>query len=179
MSAWWSLPKAIPILLRHALAYAELAGEDLRAFQQRSVARLLALLVAGLGALFSLALICVAVVAVYWDTPYRLHAILGLLGVFVVVTVIGLLSARPKPAQGDAMFERVAREWREDRVILDQLLNDGEPDAAASAEHSSTSSRQYGASEAPHAGTSPRSTVPPRSPVPPSPHVSSAPGTPP
>jgi len=171
MSAWWSLPKAIPILLRHVLAYAELAGEDLRAFQRRSAARLLALLVAVLGALFSLVLICVAVVAAFWDTPYRLHAIFALLGVFFVVTVIGLLSARPRSAQGDAMFGRVAQEWRKDRVILDQLLDGGEHPVAASPEQPSTASRGDAASGAPHAAASPRPNGPP-------PHVPpSSPGT--
>jgi len=159
MSAWWSLPKAIPILLRHVLAYAELAGEDLRAFQRRSVARLFALLVAMLGALFSLALICVAVVAAYWDTPHRLHAIFALLGVFIVVTVIGLLSARPKPAEAEAMFDRVAQEWRKDRVILDRLLDGGEQPAPAAAAEGTSGSRAYSETR-PSPGVSPQAPGP-------------------
>lgn len=120
MRAWLSLPQALPILLRHILAYAELAGDDLRRYSRRASLRLFALALAMLGAFFTLALMCVAVLACFWDTPHRMAAILWLLAGFALLTLIALLKARA--GVQDTMLPNVSREWAVDRVILDRLL---------------------------------------------------------
>lgn len=125
MSAWWSLPQAAPILLRHLLAYAELAEEDLQRFSQRATARLFAVLVALLGAIFMLFMVCVAVIAAAWDTPHRMTAIFWLLGSFTATTLLALLAALKWRKQA-SLFESVKKEWSQDRVILDRLLADGQ-----------------------------------------------------
>ena len=127
MSGWLSLPQAVPILLRHLLAYAELAEEDLQHFSRRAVGRLMAFAVALLGAIFVLFMVCVAVLAAVWDTPHRMAAIFWLLGFFVVLTVGALYAALGGMRDDTSMFAGVKKEWSQDRVILDRLLNGHQP----------------------------------------------------
>ncbi len=129
MRAWWALPKAVPILLRHLLAYAELAAADLRRYRRRAAIRLLAWAVALVGAWFALAMICIVVVALWWDTPHRMTAILSLLGVFLLLTAGALTAALSGRDEDARLFSRAGAEWEKDRAILDHLL-EGEPEPA-------------------------------------------------
>ncbi|HEY4975492.1 MAG TPA: hypothetical protein VII41_17905, partial [Steroidobacteraceae bacterium] len=72
-------------MLRHLEAYIELAGEDLARARRESARRFLALAVAAGGLFFSALLGCAAVVALTWDTPHRLAAILGMGAFFLGV----------------------------------------------------------------------------------------------
>ena len=76
MRLLWSLPKAAPAILRHLVAYAELAGQDLEQTHRDIGAKLLASAVVGLCVFFVIFSGCLAVVALTWDTPYRVSAIL-------------------------------------------------------------------------------------------------------
>ena len=69
MRRLWSLPKAAPALLRHVVAYIELAGLDLERTQRELTVQFIAIAVIGVSALFALLLGCLAVVACTWDTP--------------------------------------------------------------------------------------------------------------
>lgn len=133
MRGWWSLPQAAPILLRHLLAYAELAEQDLQRYGRRTSARLVLLVVAVLGAVFTLFMICVAIIAATWDTPHRMAAIFWLLGFFAVVTLGALVAALSGAREQPSMFASVKKEWSQDRVILDRLLADDANPAAAAA----------------------------------------------
>jgi uncharacterized membrane protein YqjE len=122
MSAWWSLPQAAPVLLRHLLAYAELAEQDLANYSRRMKAQLIAIAIAAVTGFFAVAMVCVAVVAANWDTPNRMQAVYWLLGGFAAVTVICVLIARSRAVVDTAVFSSVKREWSEDRVILERIL---------------------------------------------------------
>ncbi|MFO1465317.1 MAG: phage holin family protein [Steroidobacteraceae bacterium] len=139
MKAWWTLPQALPILLRHLLAYAELAEEDLLKFQQRATRRLIALVVALLGAVFTLLMICVAVIAAAWDTPYRMWVILSMLAVFALITLAGLVMSLSRGKSEETLLAHVAREWRQDRALLERLLGPDEPPPAAPRDAARTS----------------------------------------
>jgi uncharacterized membrane protein YqjE len=120
----WSLPKAAPAILRHLVAYAELAGQDLERTQREVGARLLASAIVGLCVFFVILSGCLAIVALTWDTPYRVSAIAWMGGVFLVVAVIAALY-RSRVIGGQSPFlGTVRREWAEDRVILEKILSD-------------------------------------------------------
>ena len=128
MSGWWSLPQAAPILLRHLSAYAELAEQDLAVAQEQFSARLLAIAIAFLAGLFTLLMLCVAVVAATWDTPHRMLAIYCLLGLFAATLALAIAYLARVNASGQAFLASVKREWAIDRVQLDRFLSkaDGE-----------------------------------------------------
>jgi uncharacterized membrane protein YqjE len=119
----WSLPKAAPALLRHLVAYADLASLDL-ARSQREIAReLLAYVVVGICAIFALLMGCLAVVAYTWDTPYRMSAIAWLGGGFVLAAVVAAIY-RSKAARTRSEFlASVRQEWQQDRVLLERILS--------------------------------------------------------
>jgi uncharacterized membrane protein YqjE len=126
MRLLWSLPKAAPALLRHVLAYAELAVQDLEQVQRDFGARLLAGVIVSICVFFLVLTGCLLVVAMTWDTPHRVSAILWMGAAFIVVAV-GAVAYRFQTLSSQAPFlATVRREWREDRVILDHILSPDE-----------------------------------------------------
>ena len=126
MRLLWSLPKAAPALLRHILGYVELAVQDVDQLQRDFGARLLAAVIVGICVFFLLLTGCLLVVALTWDTPHRIAAIVWMGVTFLVIAVIAVayrfrvLSAPPR------FLATVQREWKEDRVILDHILSPDE-----------------------------------------------------
>ncbi len=124
MRLLWSLPKATPAILRHVAGYAELAGQDFDQTQRDFVRRLMAMGIFGICAFFVIFSICLLVVALSWDTPYRVSAIAWMGGVFLVAAVIAAIYGS-KVARAQAPFlATVRREWAEDRVILEKILSE-------------------------------------------------------
>ena len=126
MRLLWSLPKAAPALLRHVLAYVELAVQDLDQLQRDFGARLLAAVIVGICVFFLLLTVCLLVVALTWDTPHRVAAIIWMGVVFLTVAVVAV-GYRFRVLSSQAPFlATVRREWSEDRVILDRILSPDE-----------------------------------------------------
>ena len=124
MRLLWSLPKAAPAILRHFLAYFELAAEDVTQSYRDFGARVLASVIFLVSLIFLVFIACLAVVALTWDTPHRMAAI-GWMGAtfFLIALFAGLY--RSRVIGGQAPFlGAVRREWAEDRVILDRILSD-------------------------------------------------------
>ena len=126
MRLLWSLPRAAPALLRHILGYVELAVQDLDQLQRDFGARVLAAVIVGICVFFLLLTGCLLVVALTWDTPHRVAAIVWMGVAFLVIAVIAVgyhfqvLTAQPP------FLATVRREWKEDRVILDHILSPDE-----------------------------------------------------
>jgi uncharacterized membrane protein YqjE len=122
MRLLWLLPKAAPALLRHMAAYAELAGQDLEQAQRDLSAQLMAAAVLVLGGVFLVFCVFLLVVALTWDTPYRVIAILSMGGAFAMLSIIAAVY-RSKLASRQAPFlDTLRREWHEDRVLLERIL---------------------------------------------------------
>jgi uncharacterized membrane protein YqjE len=126
MRLLWSLPKAAPALLRHILGYVELAVQDLDQLQRDFGARLLAAVIVGICVFFLLLTACLLVVALTWDTPHRVAAIVWMGATFLAIAVIAV-AYRFQVLTGQPPFlATVRREWQEDRVILDHILSPDE-----------------------------------------------------
>lgn len=126
MRVLWSLPKAAPALIRHLGAYADLVVYDLERAKNHAMAGLLAMLIVGVALVLALFMACAAVIAVTWDTPHRLEAILWMGGGFLVIAVLGLIY-RSKTASTEPFLSTVRREWQQDSVILERILADDDP----------------------------------------------------
>jgi len=122
----WLLPKAAPVLLRHFVAYAELAGLDLAKTQRDIAAQVIASALVIIGVVFALFLGCLLVVAYTWDTPYRISAIAWMGGGFLLVAVGAALYRSNVSRTQTPFLASVRREWREDRVILERILTSDE-----------------------------------------------------
>lgn len=126
MRVLWSLPKAAPALLRHLGAYLELAAYDLERAKRDAVSGIIVAAVVGVALLFTVLMGCAAVIAVTWDTPNRLAAIAWMGGAFLATAVIAMIY-RSKTAAGQAPFlDSVRGEWKEDSVIVERILADGD-----------------------------------------------------
>jgi len=126
MRLLWSLPKAVPALLRHFMAYVELAGEDLERNQRNLAARLLATAILLVCIFFVVLSGCLLVIALTWDTPHRVTAVLWMGSVFLMVAVIAALYRSQVVGTHPRLLENVRREWEQDRVIVDRLLSPDE-----------------------------------------------------
>ena len=122
MRLLWLLPKAAPVLLRHFVAYAELAGLDLAKTQRDIAAQVIASALVIIGVVFALFLGCLLVVAYTWDTPYRISAIAWMGGGFLLVAVGAALYRSNVSRTQTPFLASVRREWQEDRVILERIL---------------------------------------------------------
>ncbi len=122
----WSLPKAMPALLRHLMAYVELAGEDLERNRRDFGARLFAGAVVGFCSFFVVLSGCLLVVALTWDTPHRVPAILWMGGVFLCIAVAAGYYRSKAAAEQARFLDTVRREWEQDRMILERLLSSDE-----------------------------------------------------
>src|ERR1700689_3724711 len=91
MRVLWLLPKAAPALLRHLGAYVELIAFDLERSRRDLVANVLVSMVAGVCAFFAVLMGCVVIIALTWDTPYRVAAVAWTGGAFLTVAVIALI----------------------------------------------------------------------------------------
>lgn len=126
MRALWSLPKAAPALLRHLVAYAELAALDLARAQREIGSMAIAVAIAAVCCVFCLSLGCLAVVAYFWDTAYRVAAIGCLAGGFLLVAIIMLVYSQRLARARTPFLSDMRREWQEDRVILEHALSSDE-----------------------------------------------------
>jgi uncharacterized membrane protein YqjE len=124
----WRLPKAAPELLRHLVAYVDLASLDLARSQREISSEVLASAIVAVCGLFAIFLGCLAVVAYTWDTPYRLTAIAWMAGGFLAAA-IGAAVYRYNAVQAKSEFlASVRREWQQDRVLLESILSSDQVD---------------------------------------------------
>jgi uncharacterized membrane protein YqjE len=124
MRVLWLLPKAAPALLRHVADYFELARYDLKQTQREIATGLVVFLVVVVCLFFAVLMGCVAVVAVTWDTPHRLTAILCLAGGFLGLAIIAMVYRSKVMREQEPFLGSVRQEWQEDRVILERILSD-------------------------------------------------------
>jgi uncharacterized membrane protein YqjE len=122
----WSLPKAAPALMRHIGAYIELAGLDLARTHREITAQVVASAIVAICVLFAVFLICLGVIAYYWDTPYRVAAIAWMAGGFLVAAIAAAVYRARAARARSPLLSDVRREWQEDRVILEKILSSDE-----------------------------------------------------
>jgi uncharacterized membrane protein YqjE len=126
MRVLWLLPKAAPALLRHLGAYVELIAFDLERSRRDLVANVLVSMVAGVCVFFAVLMGCVVLIALTWDTPYRVAAVAWTGGAFLTVAVIALI-VRSKIMKEQKLFlASVKREWQADVVVLENILAEHE-----------------------------------------------------
>jgi uncharacterized membrane protein YqjE len=132
MRVLWLLPKAAPALLRHIGAYLELLALDLEQSKRDLTMNILASVVAGVCVFFALLMGCVVIVALTWDTPYRVPAVAWTGGAFLAVAVLALIYRSKVMKDQQAFLTSVKREWQEDVVVLESILAEPEQPRAPS-----------------------------------------------
>jgi uncharacterized membrane protein YqjE len=88
--------------------------------------------VAGVCVFFAVLMGCVAIVALTWDTPYRVPAIAWTGGGFLAVAVLALIYRSKVIKNQEPFLASVKREWQEDIVVLEGILAESEQPGAQS-----------------------------------------------
>jgi uncharacterized membrane protein YqjE len=128
----WLLPKAAPALLRHIGAYVELVALELEQSRRDLTVNMLAAVVAGVCVFFAVLMGCVVIVALTWDTPYRVPAVAWTGGAFLAVAVLALIYRAKVIKDQPPFLAAVKREWQEDVVVLESILAEPEQPGAQS-----------------------------------------------
>jgi uncharacterized membrane protein YqjE len=110
------------IAVRHAGAYTDLILSDIDATRRVFHRRMIAGTVMVGATVLAAAMGCVWVIAVTWDTAARVWAIVGLLGVFLVIAACALWKLNALKEAEPGMLSQTAREWAKDRQLLEELL---------------------------------------------------------
>jgi uncharacterized membrane protein YqjE len=118
----WSLPKAAPALFRHFGAYFDLAALDLVRTRREITALIVSAIIIAISALFLVFLICLAIVALTWNTPYRVLAIGLMAGAFLIVGVAAVIYLNNVVRSSAPFLADVRKEWQEDRAILQGIF---------------------------------------------------------
>jgi uncharacterized membrane protein YqjE len=132
MRVLWLLPKAAPALLRHIGAYVELVALELEQSKRDLSVNILASVVAGVCVFFALLMGCVVIVALTWDTPYRVAAVAWTGGAFLAAAVVALIYRSKVMKDQPPFLASVKREWQEDVVVLESILAEPEQPRAPS-----------------------------------------------
>jgi uncharacterized membrane protein YqjE len=122
MRLLWLLPKAAPALLRHLAGYVDLLGQELEEMQRDFGIRLVVAAVVGVSVFFVVLSGCLVVVAMTWDTPYRVAAMAWMGGGFLLIAVIAAAYGFQVVNRQAPFLGTVRREWQADRVILERIL---------------------------------------------------------
>ncbi len=117
----------LPAVLRHLEAYAEVAGEDVREAATLLARKLAAILAAAATAFVALLMLCLWLVALAWDGPWRNWVAGGLaIGFALVAVALALPVLRPK--QGPpAFFARTRTELGRDRELFERAFDGRNP----------------------------------------------------
>ena len=108
----------VPALLRHLEAYADLAGEDVRDAATLLARKLAAVLAAAAAGFVALLMLCLWLVVLAWDGPWRNWVAGGLaLGFALAAAALALPVLRPRGGS-PAFFSRTRTELARDRELL-------------------------------------------------------------
>jgi uncharacterized membrane protein YqjE len=119
----WLLPKAAPALLRHIVAYVDLASLDLARAHREIAAQAVAFVIILVSGFFALFMGCLAVVAYTWDTPHRVSAIVWMGAGFLLLAVVAAMRRASVVRTRAPFLGSVRRAWHEDRELLERLMS--------------------------------------------------------
>lgn len=109
-----------PAFLRHIEAYAEVAGEDVRDAAAVLARKLASILVAAASAFVALLMLCVWLLALAWDGPWR-NWVAGGLALAFAAAAAALAWPVLKPRGGPPpFFSRTREGLRRDRDLLER-----------------------------------------------------------
>lgn len=110
------------IAVRQAGAYTDLILSDLDVSSGLVRRRVAFGAVAVLAFQLALVMACALLVALSWDSAYRLWVIAGLMLGFAVVAVASVWRLAVLDAGAPGVLAQTAREWAKDRRLLEELL---------------------------------------------------------
>lgn len=110
------------IAVRQAGAYTDLILNDLEVSSGLVRRRLACGVVAVVAVHLALVMTCALLVALSWDSAYRLWAIAGLILAFAVTAAVAVWRLSMLEAGAPGVLQQTAREWAKDRRLLEQLL---------------------------------------------------------
>jgi hypothetical protein len=117
------LTVAATLAVRHVGAYTDLVLSDAEEARREAARRVWTSALMATAMMFAVAMACLLLIAMTWETAARLWTVAGLLCLFAATILIAYSRLRALAARPNALFARTAREWEKDRPLLEQLLN--------------------------------------------------------
>ncbi len=105
-------------LIGHVAMRVELLSIEVQEEKARVVKLAMSAAVVSALLIVSLVMAAILILAIYWDTPYRVNAALSLFGVFGVLTIGGSFFLLAQLKQSSTLFATSASELRRDAETL-------------------------------------------------------------
>jgi uncharacterized membrane protein YqjE len=129
------LARLAPLVLRHLSAYADVAGEDAREAAALVARKLLSLLAAAACGFIALLMLCILLLALTWDGPWRAWTAAGLAVAFAgAAAALGWPALRRTAGPDRLFFPRIRGELHRDRELIERAF-DGNGKAGNGHEH--------------------------------------------
>lgn len=113
------LPRLGVALVRHLVAYGDLAADEAQVAFRVLSQRLLGVGLAVAAGALSILLACIWVIALTWDGPYRIRTIALMWLVFTGLAALLWFGNRHRARPDESPpFARLSAEWETDRMIL-------------------------------------------------------------
>lgn len=113
-----AIPRLAATAADHLAGYLEVLAVDLKIARQQVERTIAAAVLAAITGLFTVALACVWIIAVFWDTDGRLAAIGVLVALFGLVTVGSLLYIRNLRRSSRPFLNETLTEMAKDREAI-------------------------------------------------------------
>ena len=129
MQAQGRVAIAATLAVRHAGAYGDLIRDDVGRAYHAFARRFWAAVILSAALAFAIAMACIWVIAVAWDTTGRLWAIASLFGLFVLASVCAFVALKMFKRQWPGLLPNTGSEWQKDCLLLEDLLVRGPGDS--------------------------------------------------
>lgn len=113
--------QAIPVVGHHVSAYVDLVQQDIEIAKLTAISWLIRGILLAVSAIFALFFLCVLLIALAWDTEYRILSIGTLTLAFVLVSALCAISLTRKR---EKLFTSLRLEWHADKALLRTILED-------------------------------------------------------
>ena len=116
------LAVAASLVVEHVGAYADLVLCDAEDARREAGRRLWIGALMAMAMVFAIAMACLLLIAIAWNTVGRLFTIGGLLCLFSAAAYLAYRRLCGMSVQRVPLFARTAREWDKDRLLLAKML---------------------------------------------------------
>ncbi len=117
-----SLSRLVPIALRHLDAYTEIAEKDMQDALSALARRATLAMIAFGASLISVLMVCIGIIAVTWDGPYRALVPVALAAVFAAGAAWSRSAAHRRRAGKPTLFAGVRAEIAKDRELIEHSI---------------------------------------------------------
>lgn len=117
------ISSAAPLLARQACAYGEVLADDVQGALGAVGRRLWVGFTLAVAALLTLILASTWLIALNWDSPWRMWVIGGLTSFFALVSIVAYVALQSRETWPNGLLSQTRLELGKDRLLIESLIS--------------------------------------------------------